>query len=367
MKVKLFLVILAIILCVFALIITLSKYKLESETPQLSPVAVDVNINSNIAPRILAFANPTGTFAGPGGGPYLPAVNQFVSTRYSFLAEDLNGNQELPGTSTFPIQINAITSNIVSGYYAPLTAPNPTMIRTSSNCVRVECPAATTFPELGIICQTGATNYANQAVYICETLLEQTAPPGEWRPSLTITDSTGLTSTTITSGDPGFSQTVSYGNLKYILIGTLSLTGILSPHSLTWTGLTSTGTNQLSNIVTISNGAVNTFTITGSDLVGQNIPTSVLPMTAFRISAQSGGSPPAQCNSESSIQLMGSPQTIPSMTLPYTQAISMQTGTDTTTFSSCIPNTILSEITGTGGIDTNYKTVPSSNWDLVAI
>lgn len=367
--VRVAIIIIALLVCTLALITTISRYEKE---PRLSPVAADVSFIpvGPAAPTVVAFANPIGALAGPGGGPYMPVANQIVIARYAVLVEDLNGNQELPTQATMAVNTANPPANILTGIYAPLTAPNPNMIRLPAvgGYIEVSCANALTpaGSNVGIACQTGRETL--QKIYLFDIPLEQTAPPGNWRPSFSITDSTGLSSAVATSGNPGYPQVVQYGNLKSVAVGTLALNGIVTPQSFVATSLSGTGLNQLLSAVTLSNVGnvpVTTFTITGTDLFGQNIPTSVLSKSAFRVSSQSGGVPPAQCAGANSVTLSNAAQTIPLLSLPYTQAFSLQTGTDFTTIYSCIPNTPISSITG--ALDTQYKTAIGQDWDLIAL
>ncbi len=356
----------AMILCLLALTLTISQYK---GKPNLAPISATVNIASNpIAPTVLDFANPTGILAGP----YNPVQGGLAPTHLSILVEDLNGNQQLPGDSTFPIIISGPNSNILSGIFAPTTAPIPEMSRNSVECQPIECNS----PEVvgsGLSCNPGRESI--QRIYSCSSFLLQSDPPGNWRFSMSITDSTGLSSFTLPnlppiSGDPGFPEFVVYNTLSAFFFGIYDANiqpPSFVPQSFVWDALTITGTNQITSngltIINMGNTPSNSISITGTDLVGVNNPLSILNKNAFTLSGVSGGIPPAECVlSSNTITLSGTPQTIPGAIVPYTQAASTLAGFDTEVIYGCIPNTLISSISGVP--DSQYKTPINQNWDL---
>ncbi|MGV8142732.1 MAG: hypothetical protein ACP5NS_03800 [Candidatus Pacearchaeota archaeon] len=364
MRVNILFLIASIILCVTALAINFASS--QNDDASLSPVAADVNIlpAGPSAPTIVRFGSPIGLLAGP----YQPTVGAVTPVHISVLMEDLNGNIELPGSPTYPVILNAPTgSNVLAGLYAPLSAPDPTMYKLTGTCIPVDCASLLTPPGVlgGISCDVGRESL--QRAMICTTNLGPTDPPGNWRFSTVLSDSTGLGSPTTTSLTPGFPQTVTYNALTAAIFGTVIFQpggGVtVTPENFLWTGLSSTGTNQISSQVTITNVgnvASSIISITGQNLVGVNIPTSTLNKNAFRVSTSSGGTPPAQCTT--GVLLSGSPQQIPGAVLPYTQTFSLGLGTDTEIVYACIPNTPISSITGT--LDTQYKTVVGQDWDI---
>ncbi len=360
MKANILFIIVAIILCVLALATSLASITIEK--PMLQPVVADVNIipAGPTAPTIVRFANPIGILAGP----YTPIIGGTTATHFSVLMEDLNGNTELPGSPTFPVLINTVGANVITGVLAPLSAPDPTMSRLASLCIPVDCPALLAGPglNLGIACDIGREPL--QRAMVCTTNLGQTDPPGNWRFSIGIADSTTLNSGIALSLDASglYPQTAIYNTLTAAYFGTIALFPTsITPENFLWTGLSSTGTNQISTPVTITNVgniASGVISATGTDLGGVNIITSILSKTAFRLSTNNGGTLPAQCTS--GIQLSGVSQVIPTATLPYTQTYSLGTGTDTEVIFACIPNTPISSITG--AIDTQYRTLIGQDW-----
>ncbi len=350
------------ILCLFALVLTISQYK---EKPNFAPISAEVNIApSPIAPTILRFANPTGIGIA---GPYNPVQAGLSPTYMSVLVEDLNGNQQLPSSPNYPIVLNAQTgpSNILAGTAAPTNSPDPFLTRSASECLPIDC----TSPEVvntGLSCTTGRELF--QLIYLCKMLLWSSDPAGNWRFSMSITDSTGLSSSTPAplSGNPGFPEFVVYNTLSAFYFGIYPNT----PQSFVWNTLTLAGTNQITanglTITNIGNTPSNPISITGTDLLGINTPTSVLNKNAFTLSTLTGGVPPTECISgPNTITLSGISQTIPGAIVPYTQATSVSSGPpgfDMEVIYACIPNTLLSSITGVP--DIQYKTPIGQDWTL---
>ena len=361
MKVNVLFIVATIILCVATLILNATY---PAKEIGFAPVSSEVNLDvvtpilTPTAPTIKKFANPSGSLAGP----YNPVINGLAQTYFSVLIEDLNGNQELPTTSSLILNnpsSSGAAQNVIAGYYAPLSSPNREMNRPAQTCVVRTCAQAVTEPQ-GIICDLGRESL--QEILLCDTPLLQTDPPGEWRFAIIVADSIGLASTLAISGDLTglYPETMMYNSLKAAHFGTVDSAGIQTPESFIWNGLSSTQTNQVSTPVTITNIGnvpINSMTITGTDLIGVTTG-STLSKTAFRISVSNT----EQCSSASGIQLSALAQTIPTAVVPYTQAFSLGLGTDTEIIYACIPDTPLSSITGT--IDTRYKTVPTQDWDI---
>lgn len=286
--------------------------------PSLGPVNVNVNL-ANSPPTIVKFFTIPST--PPFTQPYNLVAGSTSTAYFAFIAEDLDGANDLPTLSA-----SGAGTSVVGGIGAPPSSVNPLIVHGITACTSFDCTTGAPGPP-GQFFACDPSKLSIQKAYICDVSMTYSDPPSTsttdandlWGIGVGIIDNGGLQSTTIFSGTPGFDNVPN----DYIQINPLSAYNIQVGSTISWSSLSLTSTNQPAAApITVENYGNTPFTnteITGSNLIGATNPSASIGIDAFSASGNTGGSPSSECNvPTSATQLQNSiPIQIQNGGLPY--------------------------------------------------
>ncbi len=305
---------------------TAGLFDIFKKDPDLSPVGAELTVNPNVAPVITKFIDMSSFYPQPID----PNIGNYPSPAtfsIAFVVRDDNGVYDLPNPDA-----SGATPNIGGAIRTPVNSIiSNTRTLPITNCISVSCANALVPPGA---CEGGAGSTTEYA-YICSGNINYNDPSTPYSGASQnqndlytleawVSDINGAQSPLKTSGPLGIGPNPSNLYSDYIQVSAISAPYIPTPpspgSSLQWNSLSLNLQNQIAStpivITNFGNTAFSSTTVTSSDLIGTNNPSSIIPASSIRLSGLGSG---AECSTSTSTQLVANtPINIFSGGLPYT-------------------------------------------------
>lgn len=346
---------------------------------------------SNAPARIVAFrptidVNPISV--STGNGEVGPVAGSTVDAQVTFIVEDPNGPNDLPGLTGPAISVGPVSGagNVYVIITAPTSAPagsGVTRVSGTGDCIAVSCSGGGNPNCNAITDDTDGTDYTLQKQYTCDVTMNYYDAPSPdsfpassknnvWTIRAEIKDDAGNTDTADSAlVDADFNGLACTGlqDCDYIDYWTTSAIDTAGS-SIAWTGLGVSATDTPNDAPLTLNNWGNTQVIdlqlTGEDLVGDLIVGSIMEVEAFSAGPAAGGVDSGACGhatggGSGGVELIGGTGVTVLRDIGYTAG-----GADTADLHFCAWAAV-DPLYLTGPTDTSYHAtvVEGNNWNVI--